>query len=144
MRDLILERGKYEWSDQAQPETRESLSSKFKNRRLNADWIAPSIRILYLLHPSLRALILRIHTQIHAFVNFVLSLDSPIPYPNSAGMMGGGATWDPRATVLAKENVKDVLGKEGVDLIEWGTAIQTLGLDPGRPLLFETCFQSGR
>lgn len=49
------------------------------------------------------------------------------------------SSWDPRATVLAKENVRDVLGKTGIDLLEWGKAIQTLapgssaGSDSGKP-----------
>lgn len=81
--------------------------------------------MLYLLHPSLRALILRLHTQLHSFINFVLSLDRPIPHPNGT-MMGAGPQWDARATVLAKENVRDVLGKTGIDILEWGKAIQTL------------------
>lgn len=92
--------------------------------------VAIPARILYLLHPSLRALVLRLHTQLHAFVNFVLSLDQPIAHaPNPAGM-GVPPERDSRATVLAKENVRDVLGKEGVDLLEWGKAIQDLGPGP--------------
>ena len=33
---------------------------------------------------------------------------------------------DPRATMLAKANVVDVLGKEGVDLSQWGKSIESL------------------
>lgn len=47
--------------------------------------------------------------------------------------LGSNSNRDPRATVLAKENVRDVLGKTGIDLLEWGKAIQVLapGSNPG-------------
>jgi len=54
----------------------------------------------------------------------VLSIDRPIAHPGADVSLGGMT--DPRATMLAKANVVDVLGKEGVDLSQWGKAIESL------------------
>jgi hypothetical protein len=89
-------------------------------------------RILYLAHPTLRALVVRLHSQLNAFVHFVVSLETPIPHAN-ANPLTLGDSRDPRATILAKANVMDVLGKEGVDLAEWGKAIQAIPTCKSRP-----------
>jgi hypothetical protein len=75
-------------------------------------------------HPILRSLIIRLHSQLNAFTHFVLSIDRPIAHPGAEVSLGGMT--DPRATMLAKANVVDVLGKEGVDLSQWGKAIESL------------------
>lgn len=130
MREVVMERAKYEWHDDSEPQERECLGSSG-----HAAWTITDSgadipdRLLYLLHPSLRALILRLHAQLHAFANFVLSLDRPITHVNTSRALV--QPHDARATVLAKENVRDLLGREGVDLLEWGKAIQTLGSAPG-------------
>lgn len=54
----------------------------------------------------------------------MLSLDRPVAHPGADISLAGMT--DPRATMLAKANVIDVLGKEGVDLIQWGKAIEGL------------------
>jgi hypothetical protein len=69
-------------------------------------------------------LIIRLHSQLNAFTHFVLSIDRPIAHPGADVSLGGMT--DPRATMLAKANVVDVLGKEGVDLSQWGKAIESL------------------
>jgi hypothetical protein len=69
-------------------------------------------------------LIIRLHSQLNAFTHFVLSIDRPIAHPGAEVTLGGMT--DPRATMLAKANVVDVLGKEGVDLSQWGKAIESL------------------
>jgi hypothetical protein len=33
---------------------------------------------------------------------------------------------DPRATMLAQANIVDVLGREGVNLADWGKALESL------------------
>jgi len=81
------------------------------------------VRLLYLAHPALRSLMIRLHSQLNAFTHFVLSIDRPIAHPIENGLQGMP---DPRATILAKANVVDVLGREGVDLIQWGKAIEGL------------------
>lgn len=128
MRDVIHQHSRYEWYDSDDIEERESHSQLSQSVSHSLTGAAIPARILYLVQPSLRALVLRLHTQLHAFVNFVLYLDRPIPYaPAQANVLGGSAPLrDARATVLAKENVRDALGKEGVDLIEWGKAIEML------------------
>jgi hypothetical protein len=60
---------------------------------------------------------------LNAFTQFVLSIDRPIAHPKADPL---SPMMDPRATILAKANVVDVLGKEGVDLVEWGRAIEAL------------------
>lgn len=87
--------------------------------------VAAHLRILYLVHPVLRSLIIRLHSQLDAFTHFALSIDRPIPYSNPRGNPVQGMV-DPRATILAQANVVDVLGREGVNLAEWGTAIESL------------------
>ena len=54
----------------------------------------------------------------------MLSIDRPIAHPGAEVSLGGMT--DPRATMLAKANVVDVLGKEGVDLSQWGKAIESV------------------
>jgi hypothetical protein len=53
-----------------------------------------------------------------------MSLAVPIPHASDPLSINGSR--DPRATILAKANIADVLGKEGVDLVHWGRAIESL------------------
>ena len=91
----------------------------------DAHRVAIPLRILYLVHPVLRSLVIRLHSQLNAFTQFVLSIDRPIPFSSSRGNPVQGMV-DPRATILAQANIVDVLGREGVNLAEWGTAIESL------------------
>jgi hypothetical protein len=74
---------------------------------------------------------------LNAFTHFVLSIDRPIAHPGVDISLGGMT--DPRATMLAKANVVDVLGKEGVDLIQWGKAIEGL---PQCKLFLDSCIET--
>lgn len=89
-----------------------------------ADHSGIPTHLLYLVHPTLRSLVIRLHSQLNAFTHFVLSIDRPIAHPGADISLGGMT--DPKATMLAKANVVDVLGKEGVALVEWGKAIEGL------------------
>lgn len=129
MRSVIFARGQLEWTDGELPEDSESPTSCREETRTDDPGIPT--RLLYLVHPSLRSLIIRLHSQLNAFTHFVLSIDRPIVHPGAdvsfVGMTDPGAMLaEPRATMLAKANVVDVLGKEGVDLTQWGRAIESL------------------
>jgi hypothetical protein len=83
------------------------------------------VRILYIVHPVLRSLVIRLHSQLNSFTQFVLAIDRPIPYSNPKGIPGQ-AMVDPRATILAQANIVDVLGREGVNLADWGKTLESL------------------
>lgn len=74
----------------------------------------------------MRALILRLHAQLHVFVTYVQNLDQAIPPPSAAAVPGIIVTPDPKATVLARETARDVLDREGIDLILWGKALESM------------------
>jgi hypothetical protein len=120
MRSVILARGEIEWSDGELHENCKLLQVT----RSSTETAAIPTRLLYLVHPTLRSLVIRLHSQLNAFTHFVLSIDRPITHPGAD--MSLGVMTDPRATMLAKANVVDVLGKEGVDLVEWGKTIEAL------------------
>lgn len=86
--------------------------------------IADSSRLIYLIHPRLRALILRLLAHLYTFVDFIKALDQAIPSPSST-FQSAVSSVDPKSTLLAKEIASDILDREGIDLVLWGKALET-------------------
>lgn len=65
------------------------------------------LHLLLVLHPLLRSRLLRLLAQLSAFRDFVSALDVPILQPESR-FAPGGTSRDPRATILARERIRDL------------------------------------
>ena len=85
----------------------------------------PSVatRVIYLVHPSLRPLIIRLLSQIRAYTVFVQNLRRPILQPESK-FFPTGVNMDPRATLVARERIEGLIARSGVDLVIWGKALE--------------------
>jgi hypothetical protein len=68
-------------------------------------------------------MVISLLAAIHAFSGFVLALEDPILQPESR--LGGIARQrDPRATVVAKDRVRDLGLAQGVEVMAWGRALE--------------------
>ncbi len=90
---------------------------------------AASTGIIYLVHLYLRPIIIRLLSQIHAFINFVRILERPILQPESR-FLPMGMNRDPRATIVARERAEGIAGERGIDLVMWGKALE--GVEAGQ------------
>ncbi|RXK39007.1 hypothetical protein M231_03737 [Tremella mesenterica] len=89
-------------------------------------------RLVFLLHPSLRASILSAIAALHRFLAWVIALNQPIPSPEAGkvfgGVFGGGTEVESSmdATYVAKEKARAVCDDSGLDLELWGKALARL------------------
>ncbi|KAK8844098.1 hypothetical protein IAR55_006892 [Kwoniella newhampshirensis] len=96
------------------------------------DWEGPealeftkSSPIILLAHPTLRALVLRLLSQLSQLTSFLQSLERPILQPESR-FLPAPLRRDATATIVARDRVRDVGYSEGVDVFEWGKGLQGL------------------
>ncbi|WWD21245.1 hypothetical protein CI109_105729 [Kwoniella shandongensis] len=88
------------------------------------DFAEPSTIIL-LAHPTSRSLVLRLLSQLSQLITFLQTLERPILQPETR-TLPAPLQRDPMATIVARDRVRDVAYREGVDLLEWGKSLQTL------------------
>lgn len=106
------------------PTQLDQSSTNTKTQDLLENQISP--RLIYILLPSLRFLILQILGYLKEFRRFVLeNLDKPIIQPESKYNVLGKIP-DPRATILVKERIKDLGDSQGLDIDLWGNALHKL------------------
>ncbi|OXH30157.1 hypothetical protein J008_03988 [Cryptococcus neoformans] len=91
--------------------------------------IDTSSPLLLLVHPILRSLCLRILSQLHQLVLFLSTLERPILQPESK-TLPAASTRDPMATVVARERIRDIPLRQGVDVEQWGRALESLTTTP--------------
>lgn len=84
----------------------------------------PCSPLLILLHPTLRSLCLRILSQLHQLSTFLSTLDRPILQPENK-VLPASNTRDPMATVVAREQIRDIPLRQGVDVEQWGRALES-------------------
>lgn len=95
---------------------------------MNSDAHSP---LLILLHPALRSLCLRILSQLHQLSTFLSTLDRPILQPeNNVVPPAASNTRDPMATVVAREWIRDIPQRQGVDVEQWGRALESVTMSP--------------
>ncbi|EAL19938.1 hypothetical protein CNBF2650 [Cryptococcus deneoformans B-3501A] len=87
--------------------------------------IDPCSPLLLLLHPILRSLVLRLLSQFHQLSIFLSTLERPILQPESKTLPASN-TRDPMATVVAREQIRDIPLRQGVDVEQWGRALESL------------------
>lgn len=96
----------------------------------------PHCPLLILLHPTLRSLCIRILSQLHQLSIFLSTLDRPILQPENK-VLPASNTRDPMATVVAREQIRDIPLRHGVDVEQWGRALESgkivFSSSPGRP-----------
>jgi hypothetical protein len=110
-RDAVAEKASAEWSP-GEPRTEGST------------------RVLYLIHPLLRRILVRLVALLAAFAKFVANLDRPIRPPDSAFLITRSAP----ASAVAAARVQDALVREGVDLPLWGDVLAALNKGESRVL----------
>ncbi|GFZ47093.1 hypothetical protein JCM24511_04835 [Saitozyma sp. JCM 24511] len=110
MRECILQMGRIDWEGDAS---------------------APDAsRVIYVLHPHLRRMVISLLAAIHAFSGFVLALEDPILPPESR--LGGMTRQrDPRATLVAKDRVRDLGLAQGMEVMAWGKALEGVNIKAG-------------
>jgi hypothetical protein len=79
--------------------------------------------VIYVVHPKLRLLIHGVLSAVHAFTAFVSSLDEPILPPESQ-LRPIVQARDARATIVARDRVRDVGLAQGIEVITWGKALE--------------------
>lgn len=84
----------------------------------------PHCPLLILLHPTLRSLCIRILSQLHQLSLFLSTLDRPILQPENK-VLPASNTRDPMATVVAREQIRDIPLRHGVDVEQWGRALES-------------------
>ncbi|KIR28672.1 hypothetical protein I309_02598 [Cryptococcus deuterogattii LA55] len=89
----------------------------------------PCSPLLILLHPTLRSLCLRILSQLHQLSTFLSTLDRPILQPENK-VLPASNTRDPMATVVAREQIRDIPLRQGVDVEQWGRALESFTMSP--------------
>lgn len=68
-------------------------------------------------------MVISLLAAIHAFSGFVLALEDPILPPESR--LGGITRQrDPRATLVAKDRVRDLGLAQGMEVMAWGKALE--------------------
>lgn len=68
-------------------------------------------------------MVISLLAAIHAFSGFVLALEDPILPPESR--LGGMTRQrDPRATLVAKDRVRDLGLAQGMEVMAWGKALE--------------------
>ncbi|KAE8543548.1 hypothetical protein D1P53_000263 [Cryptococcus gattii VGV] len=92
--------------------------------------IDPHSPLLILLHPTLRSLSLRILSQLHQLSTFLSTLDRPILPPENNVLPAASNTRDPMATVVAREWIRDIPQRQGVDVEHWGRALESVTMTP--------------
>ncbi|ADV23015.1 hypothetical protein CNF02060 [Cryptococcus gattii WM276] len=100
--------------------------------------IDPHSPLLILLHPTLRSLCIRILSQLHQLSTFLSTLDRPISQPenkvlpasSSSSSSSSSNTRDPMATVVAREQIRDIPQRQGVDVEQWGRALESVTMSP--------------
>ncbi|WRT69112.1 uncharacterized protein IL334_006096 [Kwoniella shivajii] len=107
MRDTVLLGGQMEWLSVDQ-----------------IDFNQPS-SIILLAHPYLRKIVLRILSQLNQLVSFLHSLERPILQPETKNVPAP-IRRDAMATVLAKDRVRDVAYREGIDVLDWGKSLESI------------------
>jgi len=124
-RDSVLLKAELEWDDADDPLQSQSTSRLF--RQVRPDCAAAYSRVLYMLHPHIRPLILRLFAQVRAYSTFILSLQRPILSPESR-FFPSPRLRDPRATILAQDQAQDLGIREGLEIELWGKALELLPL----------------
>lgn len=120
LREMVMERAALEWDTEAQP------SKSRLNRCARSKLKSASLRLLYVINPYLRAMVLRLLAQVQAFIAFVSTINRPILPPETRPINGMLPMRDVRATALAKDRVKGMAMKQGVDVMKWGQALVAL------------------
>lgn len=86
----------------------------------------PHCPLLILLHPALRSLCIRILSQLHQFSIFLATLDRPILLPeNKVSPPSSNTRRDPMATVVAREQIRDIPLRHGINVEQWGRALES-------------------
>lgn len=92
----------------------------------------PCSPLLLLLHPILRSLVLRLLSQFHQLSIFLSTLERPILQPESKTLPASN-TRDPMATVVAREQIRDIPLRQGVDVEQWGRALESCKIHTSPP-----------
>ncbi|ORX39379.1 hypothetical protein BD324DRAFT_619463 [Kockovaella imperatae] len=101
-----------------------TLSSIFRDVILK-----DAVRSLHVLVPHARSTILVLLSQLDAFSSYVAGLDHPIPQPQTR-YMPTSLSGDPRATILAKDRMRNLASSHGVEIERWGKELQAIHMRP--------------
>ncbi|WVQ81493.1 hypothetical protein IAT38_003617 [Cryptococcus sp. DSM 104549] len=88
--------------------------------------------LLLLAHPTLRALTLRLLSQLSQLTTYLTTLERPI-LPPETKLVPAPIEREAGATVVARERMRDVALREGVDLQLWGKSLESLSTDLPQP-----------
>nr|XP_019009879.1 uncharacterized protein I206_05440 [Kwoniella pini CBS 10737]OCF48660.1 hypothetical protein I206_05440 [Kwoniella pini CBS 10737] len=83
---------------------------------------------LILIHPKLRRIVIRILSQLYQFINFIENLNKPILQPENKNS-NETLKRDAMSTIVARDKIKDISYKEGLDIINWGKNLEKVSLD---------------
>ncbi|KIR64072.1 hypothetical protein I314_02855 [Cryptococcus bacillisporus CA1873] len=100
----------------------------------------PHCPLLILLHPTLRSLCIRILSQLHQLSIFLSTLDRPILQPENK-VLPASNTRDPMATVVAREQIRDIPLRHGVDVEQWGRALESVTMTPDQTDIDQSLIQ---
>ncbi|OCF56391.1 hypothetical protein L486_06335 [Kwoniella mangroviensis CBS 10435] len=79
--------------------------------------------IIILIQPEYRQLVIKILSQLNQLIGFLDKLDGPILQPETK-VLPPRLKRDAMATILARDRIRDVAYRNGMDLIEWGKALE--------------------
>ncbi|WVR09025.1 hypothetical protein IAU60_006085 [Kwoniella sp. DSM 27419] len=106
MREVLVLNAKMEWSP-------DDSSAAFGH---------PS-SIILLAHPTLRAIVIKLLSQLSQFTLFLSSLEKPILQLETRSLPAP-IKRDPMATIVARERIRDVAYSQGFDVMEWGKGLE--------------------
>ncbi|WVQ63830.1 uncharacterized protein L199_001986 [Kwoniella botswanensis] len=87
------------------------------------DYLERPSSIIILIQPEYRQLVIKILSQLNQLIGSLDKLDGPILQPETK-VLPPPLKRDAMATILARDRIRDVAYRDGMDLIEWGKALE--------------------